>query len=579
MRCLREGLGPRSAADLHETLGLPEGADDRTVARALVREVARLDHERLAKGAHETDAPRESALPSPVEAADASFLGRLKADNQGEGGPSVASMGDLTTLLAVLRAGSLTQRRAAAMRIAARLGDDDLSADDKKTVQDMLEHLRDVEIALELRICRSKLSGAAGREAQKTLREVQEMAQKLATDIVRYWDGDLADEPVMQLSGDRRAQLLLHSRDLNDLVLAHVGTLIEGGAGHTDRAARREVLAAVRYAGDARLVPSFVCLLENDDGELSVEAARAISRVDDARVWPALLAAYERSALDTERISIGGALGRVGDVRAGDYVRTQLQSQDEHVCMRAIEALRTLGTPEDVPALLPFLRATDSIIVSKAAHTLGRIADVRGLSELSRLSRETSVGSLRAAAEDAAEQIRARLILRGEEAPSNSELVQLEVLRIQPPQGVPAFAVRLRALRHYMAGRFWQLVGLTNRAIARFEEAGRSRPDWAVPLLVAGMMYAARDEYAQALALFRRALDAERARVERNPLVIRAVARCFLRRSEQVQRDGRIAIARGLLDEVMALDLRRAPSSLRFEIGRRYEALRLLGAG
>jgi hypothetical protein len=67
--------------------------------------------------------------------------------------------------------------------------------------------------------------------------------------------------------------------------------------------------------------------------------------------------------------------------------------------------------------------------------------------------------------------------------------------------------------------------------------------------------------------------------VERNPLVIRAVARCFLRRSEQVQRDGRIAIARGLLDEVMALDLRRAPSSLRFEIGRRYEALRLLGAG
>ena len=123
------------------------------------------------------------------------------------------------------------------------------------------------------------------------------------------------------------------------------------------------------------------------------------------------------------------------------------------------------------------------------------------------------------------------------------------------------------------------MVGAKNRAFARFEEAALSRPDWAVPLLVAGMIHATRDEYGQALALFRRALDAERARVERNPLVIRAVARCFLRRSEQVQRDGRIAIARGLLDEVMALDLRRAPSSLRFEIGRRYEALRLLGAG
>jgi hypothetical protein len=61
--------------------------------------------------------------------------------------------------------------------------------------------------------------------------------------------------------------------------------------------------------------------------------------------------------------------------------------------------------------------------------------------------------------------------------------------------------------------------------------------------------------------------------------VIRFVAHCFLRRSEQVEHDGRLAIARGLLDEVMSLDLRRAPSSLRFEIGRRHEALRLLGAG
>ena len=57
------------------------------------------------------------------------------------------------------------------------------------------------------------------------------------------------------------------------------------------------------------------------------------------------------------------------------------------------------------------------------------------------------------------------------------------------------------------------------------------------------------------------------------------VARCFLRRAEQVERDGRIAIARGLLHEVLTLDLRRVPSSLRFEIGQRHETLRLLGTG
>jgi hypothetical protein len=98
-------------------------------------------------------------------------------------------------------------------------------------------------------------------------------------------------------------------------------------------------------------------------------------------------------------------------------------------------------------------------------------------------------------------------------------------------------------------------------------------------MIVAATMYAGRDEYAQALALYRRALELSRTRVERNPLIIVHVARCFLRRAEQVERDGRIAIARGLLHEVLTLDLRRVPSSLRFEIGRRHETLRLLGSG
>ena len=43
-----------------------------------------------------------------------------------------------------------------------------------------------------------------------------------------------------------------------------------------------------------------------------------------------------------------------------------------------------LATPEDVPAVLPFLRSSDPVIASKAAHTLGRIGDGRALSELSR---------------------------------------------------------------------------------------------------------------------------------------------------------------------------------------------------
>jgi HEAT repeat protein len=383
----------------------------------------------------------------------------------------------------------------------------------------------------------------------------------------------------MKLSGDTRAQLLLYARDLSDVALAHIATLIEGSTGAHDRAVQRAVLSAGRYANDPRLVPALVSLLEEGETGLVVEAARAISRVDDPRVWPALVLAYERSVVDTERIALGAALGRVGDVRAADYVRQQLLSQDEHVLIRAIEAMRTLGTPEDVPAFLPFLLHADPVISTKAAHTLGRVSDGRSLPELLRLSRETHVGALRASAEEAIDQIRARLVLRGEEAPPDSVLSARDDERRETLVPVASVGVRLRALRHHLMGLVWQLLGARARALLRFEDAAKCRPDWAAPMVAGGMMHASQREYAQALSLFRRALDAERRRVERNPLVIRFVAHCFLRRSEQVEHDGRLAIARGLLDEVMSLDLRRAPSSLRFEIGRRHEALRLLGAG
>jgi hypothetical protein len=41
-----------------------------------------------------------------------------------------------------------------------------------------------------------------------------------------------------------------------------------------------------------------------------------------------------------------------------------------------------------------------------------------------------------------------------------------------------------------------------------------------------------------------------------------------------MEREGRSDIARGLLEEVMTLDLRRAPSAMRFEISRRHDAVR-----
>jgi tetratricopeptide (TPR) repeat protein len=487
----------------------------------------------------------------------------------------VAAMVDVPTLLAVLRAGSLQQRRAAARRLAERLTDKDMSPDDRRSIQEVLEQVRDVEISYDLLAGHGLLNGPASREAQAARREVIELGQRLKQEIALYWEGETHEEPLMKLSGDGRAQLMLHARDLDDSLLWHVCASIEGS---TDPVVKRALLSAVRYASDPRLVPSLVSLLEGDDTRLVIETARAISRIEDPRVWPALLAAYERSVVDVERIALGAALGRVGDGRAADYVRAQLKSQDEHVLTRALEGLRTLGTAEDVPVVLTFVRSSDPVIATKAIHTLGRISDGRGLQEL-RAASDAQGGSLGAAAEEALQQITARLVLRGEEPDDDALPARAEPERKVTTVATPAFGVRLRAFRHYALGRLWQLLGAHQRALKRFEVAVKIRPDWAVPMIVAGTIYAAQDDYAQALALFRRALELARRTVERNPLVIVHVARCFLRRSEQVERDGRIAIARGLLHEVLTLDLRRVPSSLRFEIGRRHETLRMLGAG
>jgi hypothetical protein len=120
---LRDGLHARPEVDARGLLGLSAQEDDLAVARTLIDAVARTDLERLVAAEEPVEASpaRESAAYVPVEVTDASFLGRLKAVSDDGSGQSVAEMTDVTTLLSVLRAGSLLQRRAAAKRLALRL--------------------------------------------------------------------------------------------------------------------------------------------------------------------------------------------------------------------------------------------------------------------------------------------------------------------------------------------------------------------------------------------------------------------------------------------------------------------------
>ena len=109
-RWLRLGVaGAAQRVAAREELGLPEAADDRALARALVQVTAALDVAALdVRDRARVDA-RPSITPPPVPDEDPSFLGELSVSEPRD---ELAQIDDTRTLLAVLRAGTLRQRRA-----------------------------------------------------------------------------------------------------------------------------------------------------------------------------------------------------------------------------------------------------------------------------------------------------------------------------------------------------------------------------------------------------------------------------------------------------------------------------------
>lgn len=575
---LREGASPQRDEELRDLLGLPAETEDRETARALVRAVAKVRIEAIAVAVDRRTDTRPTLEPKPVATADTSFLGRLRTGGGGEAAGLIGKLDDVPTLLAVLRAGSLRQRRAAAVRLSERLAEPKgVPADVLKNAVAALARHRDVELAYELSRLRETLGGAAGREAKEEHEQWSKLCEKVAGSVSAFWESE-GTEPIAALPGEERAPLLLRVRDLPDALLEHLSACIEGGDGVSDRTARLELLTSLRYAGDPRLVPAVRDVLDGSDALLAVEAARVLGRIDDPRVQPALRAAFERTVVESHRAVIAGALGLAGDFRGAKVLRALLSSDAPEILQSALEGLAGAGSTEDTEAIVLVLDRDEPAVLAAAVRALGRIGDARAIPALARLRTRVTRSSLRAEIEEADAAIRARLELRGEEPPAPSTAV----VRLHDATADAARAalrdpagVRFRAWKDFVIGSVWLTLGAFERAVARFEAAAARRPTWVRPLTAMALAYARRDRFAQALAAFRRAIEVDRERVEASPTVVRAAAHCFLRRAEEVARDGRTEIARGLLEEALSLDLRLAPTSLRFEMGRRHDAMRL----
>ncbi|MGB5366588.1 MAG: HEAT repeat domain-containing protein [Polyangiales bacterium] len=571
--CLREGIAGNEYADPRKALGCDTDTDDAEVARALVRIVAAHDLAQIGMRSVRPEAARHPSVRPPTEVtADPSFLGRLSTT--GDEGLSVERIADVPTLLAVLRAGSRRQRRAALARLRERLVDRRLLQSDevRKAIQ-MISKLRDVELGYELAQLRAELPGAPGRTARQEHEQWKRLARRTEFEIRAFWEGQSSVDAFRGLPGDQRALLLMRVSELSNLVVHHITAIIECSDGSVPLESRIGLITSLRYARDPRLVPALVAVLEAERGKLVASAARVLGGMNDARAQPALAERFERSFVAEERIALAGALGMHGDLRGLSEVRSSLDEDHPKLPLPALEAMESLGSPDSTDLVTKFLDHADASIAIQAARTCARIGDGRALDELTDRYNATAVPALRAAIEDALSAIAARMELRGEEAATIdwSEVGNKPVARKGPRDSLPAIAL---GWRDYFMGRLWLLLGRVTWAVARFESAAARRDDWGAPLIGIGMTFARREQYALALPAFRRAIEVDRLRIERNPILVRAMAKAFLHRAEQVEREGRDDVARGLVGEVLTLDLRRAPGTVRFELKRKHDVLR-----
>ncbi len=577
MAQLEQGTGGAVDRAVFERLGIEATDDDALLARRLVERIATLSLSQLLEARRESNAPKvaETDLAPPLtgERGSHDALERFTLVPE-KTGAYIGHLADARTLLGLVRAGSLFQRRRALARLRQLLANSAFSGPTERLVISEIDSLRDLELVSELDAMREgELRGGSerGRFAEAT--RFSSLVEQIDGAVLRFWDGALDVEPFSSIPGDQRVQLLVRARALPERVIAHLGAVLEGFDGVSDDHHRMLLLSSLQFAGDPRLLASLLRLLASQKVELRIEAIRNLSRIEDSRSHAAIIQAYERCIVDHERVLLAGALGYFGDLRGQHYVREALRNEDSGLRLAALEAIANVGNADDTESLVAVARGRDVTHALAAVRALGHIGHAKALVALAHL--QSRGPEMLAELEAAQLAIRARLDLMGEEAPADEA-----ALRASRLASVAALAakrdpalVRLLSWRDYLLGHLYVVIRARHRALQCFEAAAARRPTWIAPLLALAMLHVGRAQYGQALPAFRRALLIDRSTVELQPWFINALLRAFLRRAEDMTREHRHDIARALVEEVSRLDLRRASSSLNFELKRRLGEL------
>lgn len=570
---LAHGTGVIDHAQARRSLGLDPSCDDEDFARAVVSYAARASLP-SANAAGSSAPPRPAS--DPVLAPRQSYILRMTA-TAAPAGLGVQDLDDVRTLLSMMRAGGLFQRRAAVLRIGELLlGETPIASDVRKLAMDTLAEERHFDLAYESGKVLASLPGGEGRAARTEQRVRFELSERVQLRVLAFWEGEHNREPIYELSAEERATLLPRARELSDVLIRHVSALIEDTAGQLSVADLRLLLSSLEHAGDPRLFPALRSLFHGQPAAVYEACVRAIASIEDPRVAPLLRDAYERAPRGAERLLLAAALGMHGDARGLSYARAVLRERDPLLLGDALGALAEVGGTDDVQHVADVLEHASPAVVRAAVVALGRIGDGRAIAPLVELGSRIQRSAMRADIEDAEAAIRARAELLGEEPPSQQTVAMTwntrRMLANARARG-PAL-VRFRAQLCLGLGYLCMTFGAHRRAALLFEAAAALRTGWLPPVLALALLQARVRDVASALAAFRRALDIDRAALEGDSRAINTLAMTFLRRTEAVEREGRLDIARGLVEEALSYDLRRASARARLGLSERREAHR-----
>ncbi len=499
---------------------------------------------------------------------------------------------DVITLAAVVHAGSLLDQRRALARLTQLAKQ---SAGRVSGVDVTLERV-DPELERDVLTFLAARGGGRGRDAKTLLMEVEIHLATVEEALRAVVRGERTGAPVDALEPHARAQLMIHLRGASDFVIGYLLDHLAGELRSSDSRSAVAHLSALRAAADPRtLGPLTEALLESPYSEVRADAARAIARIDDARVAPVLHVALQTASEMGERLALIEALGLQGAARDSDFVREVLREynrapdqaaqlgSDPGMARHLIAALDAIFDSEQVETAVRHASHPLGEVRRAAIRAIGRAGDDTALAWLDRIEADGVPAGLHSELDMARRAVLARVELRGEASDvlldQERRAAREKALERKFSRGLDVPPTkRHRALawvlmvRARLASWFVQREAATEAC----ERAHQADPGWFFPGWFQGRLWHQAGDLPRAVTGYRRCLPVAPRRLLSRSRWLTPIAQVFVTRAEQLIHQGHHTRARRLLDELWPYDLSRTASPVRLAVRRLRQQLAVL---